>query len=427
MVQTLKPPTSNLRSRSWRLEQTIRKRPYFETVEYRVLLGYRRTKGNGTWVVRVTKDGSDWTKRIGTADDYKEAIPGTDILTHSQARDEAKKVANVGKPDGDNTVKAALDRYETDLKGRGADLGNIVRVRAYLTDSDRLAKKAVGSLTKADLAAWRDGLKDEMAPASVNRTMTALRAALNLAAEDGGGRIANREAWKTGLKAVSGTGKARNVILDEHDMRTVIGAAYRASNEFGLLVELAAVTGARPSQLLRLRGEEVQANFTDPNSKKRQPRLLMPVSRKGRGEKKATHRPVPIPEALAKRLSNLSHAAGTLLKRPDDEPWTKTKLPNYFDKVVEGVKFNNKSKVTMYALRHTSIVRQLLANVPIRVVAALHDTSVKMIEQNYSEHIADHADELARPTLLETMAEVIALPPPSRKARAKKGVPEVPE
>lgn len=69
------------------------------------------------------------------------------------------------------------------------------------------------------------------------------------------------------------------------------------------------------------------------------------------------------------------------------------------------------------ALRHTSIVRQLLAGVPIRVVAALHDTSVEMIERNYSEHIADHADELARPTLLETIAEVITL---------HKGVSEVP-
>jgi hypothetical protein len=68
----------------------------------------------------------------------------------------------------------------------------------------------------------------------------------------------------------------------------------------------------------------------------------------------------------------------------------------------------------------------LLAGVPIRVVAALHDTSVQMIEQNYSEHIADHADDLARPTLLETMAEVIALPPLSANARAKKGIPEVP-
>ncbi len=44
------------------------------------------------------------------------------------------------------------------------------------------------------------------------------------------------------------------------------------------------------------------------------------------------------------------------------------------------------------------------------MVAALHDTSVQMIEQNYSEHIADHADDLARPTLLQTMAEVVTFP-----------------
>jgi hypothetical protein len=35
----------------------------------------------------------------------------------------------------------------------------------------------------------------------------------------------------------------------------------------------------------------------------------------------------------------------------------------------------------------------------VRVVAALHDTSVLMIERNYSKYIADHADELARATL----------------------------
>ena len=39
----------------------------------------------------------------------------------------------------------------------------------------------------------------------------------------------------------------------------------------------------------------------------------------------------------------------------------------------------------MYALkRHSSIVRQLLLNVPIRVIATTHDTSVAMIEKHYS-------------------------------------------
>jgi hypothetical protein len=46
-------------------------------------------------------------------------------------------------------------------------------------------------------------------------------------------------------------------------------------------------------------------------------------------------------------------------------------------------------------------VRQLLANVPVRVVADNHDTSVTMIERTYSRYIADHADEIARRALLE--------------------------
>jgi len=70
--------------------------------------------------------------------------------------------------------------------------------------------------------------------------------------------------------------------------------------------------------------------------------------------------------------------------------------------------------VTLSALRHSSIVRQLVANTPIRVVAAMHDTSVKMIERTYSRHIAEHTDALARRALLDTSqaatANVVALP-----------------
>jgi len=55
----------------------------------------------------------------------------------------------------------------------------------------------------------------------------------------------------------------------------------------------------------------------------------------------------------------------------------------------------------MYALRHSNIVRQLLGDVPIRVVAVNHDTSVTMIERTYSRYIGDHADALARRALLD--------------------------
>ena len=59
------------------------------------------------------------------------------------------------------------------------------------------------------------------------------------------------------------------------------------------------------------------------------------------------------------------------------------------------------STVTLYALRHSSIVNQLLAGVPVRVVAAGHDTSVGMLERTYSRHIGDHSDGLVRKSLID--------------------------
>jgi hypothetical protein len=44
----------------------------------------------------------------------------------------------------------------------------------------------------------------------------------------------------------------------------------------------------------------------------------------------------------------------------------------------------------------------LIAGVPIRVVAAQHDTSVPMLEKTYSAHITDHSDAVARRALLDT-------------------------
>ena len=58
-------------------------------------------------------------------------------------------------------------------------------------------------------------------------------------------------------------------------------------------------------------------------------------------------------------------------------------------------------QVTPYSLRHSNIVRRLLANVPVRIVADLCDTSVREIERHYSKHISAHSDEIARRGLLQ--------------------------
>ena len=57
---------------------------------------------------------------------------------------------------------------------------------------------------------------------------------------------------------------------------------------------------------------------------------------------------------------------------------------------------------TAYSLRHSSIVRALLAGTPTRVVAANHDTSTIQLERVYSAFISDHSDAVSRKGLLDT-------------------------
>jgi integrase len=367
---------------------------------------YRRNKTAGSWGLRVCRGDEDWTEPLGTADDYDEA-DGKNILTYWQAQDLARERARVGKPTNDLSIKARVEHYKSNLQSRGRDPTNASRVLFHLAGTKLANKLLTASSLSDDLSEFRDHLAVKgLKPATIDRINRGFKAALNLTAEND--QRITRRPWKTALKAIgSEEPGARNLILDDADRRTLRGAAYRDSDEFGLLIDVLDETGARPSQVARLTAEDVQADFSDRRTGKRQPRLMMPVSRKGSGGKNVRSIPVPITPELADRLKGRS---GVLLKRADGTPWGEVNLPTHFARAMAmaGVAFNNPAKVTMYALRHTSIVRQLLANVPVRVVAALHDTSVVMIERNYSKYIADHADELARPTLPKR-AEVVPL------------------
>jgi integrase len=396
--------STKLENRSARLRLARRKKPYSVPIMRGVHLLYRRNKTAGPFMVRVCRDGEDWTEPLGVADDHDEA-DGKNILTYSQAQDLARERARVGKPTNDLSIKARVEHYMSDLQSRGRDVRNASRVLSHLTGTKLANKLLTASSLSDDLSEFRDHLAAKgLKPATIDRTNRVFKAALNLTAENDE-RITRRP-WKTALKAIATEeAGARNVILDDADRRTLRGAAYRDSDEFGLLIDVLDETGARPSQVVRLTGDDVQGDFVDRRSGKRQPRLMMPVSRKGSGKKRARSIPVPITPELADRLKGRS---GVLLKRASGKSWGKANLAYYFAHVMKDVMFNNPAKVTMYALRHTSIVRQLLANVPVRVVAALHDTSVVMIEHNYSKYIADHADELARATL-PAPAEIVSL------------------
>jgi site-specific recombinase XerD len=121
--------------------------------------------------------------------------------------------------------------------------------------------------------------------------------------------------------------------------------------------------------------------------------------------------------ALADRLRVAAQGrpqSDPLLVKPSDEAWAKSDHARPFKRAVASIGEDGQT-VSSYALRHTHITAQLLAGLPVQLVAKLHDTSASQIEKHYAATIASHADELVRGTMMEVdrpAAEVV----PIRKA-----------
>ncbi|MBR0975235.1 site-specific integrase [Bradyrhizobium japonicum] len=397
---------SALESPTARSKLQIRRRPYNgPSLGRGVALLYRRNKTNGTWVLKSSDGhGAYWTKAFALADDFEDS-DGKRVLSFHQAQDAARKLAR-GEDGGTEaaplSVDAALKAYRSDLEARQANAYNALWPRLHLTSV--LLSKPVALLGADELTKWRNGLLSKMAPSTVNRLCRCVCAALELAAQlDKTERIAeNRSAWQIGLSALPDAGKARNVILTDRKVREFVAEAYGLDASLGLLSDVLAITGARPSQVIRL----LVADLHDHPTK---PKLSMPRSGKGGSKNRAARRverfSVPITPALAVKLREATKGRADdapLLLQSDGTRWPDNPGQTYhrqIDKVVKAIGAG--PETTAYALRHSSIVRRLLQRAPVRLVAALHDTSVKMIEMHYSRYITEHADDHARIGLLQ--------------------------
>jgi integrase len=383
--------SSKLETRTNRLKLAIRRKPHhFTPVSPGIAVGYARRKGPGRWVVRAADGhGGNWWRTFALADDFEDA-DGNHVLTFWQAQERARVVARGGESTHPPaTIREALERYAEDLAARGGGMGNVTTVRHHLPAG--LADRTISLLNARELRNWRNGLvKQGLAPASADRVGRSLKAALNLAAKDDQ-RITNSAAWRDGLARLPGSERTRNVVLPDATIRAIVAEAYALGRDFGLLVEVLAVTGTRTSQALALRVDDL---LVGDNAG---PRLMMPSSRKGR-RRELTRSPLPIPASLAAALRTA--AAG----RPPTSPLlARPSAPQQiFRRLAERLHLG--PQVSLYALRHSSVTRMLVAGVPIRVVAAHHDTSVGMLEKTYSRHIGAHSDAMVRAALLDVKA-----------------------
>jgi len=407
---------SALESRSARLKLPVRRRPYGgPTLARGVALMFRRNKSNGTWVLKASDGhGHYWTKVIAQSDDYEESN-GKAVLTFFEAQDAARKLARGDDGSAESalvTLDSALKAYAADLTARQANAYNAEWPRLHLTSV--LLSKPVALLDASELSKWRNGLLAKLAPATVNRLCACISAALELAAQHDE-RIKNKHAWEVGLASLPGATQARNVIIADDKVRAFVAEAYALDHALGLLSDVLAQTGSRPSQAARLRVEDLHDHSL-------RPKLQMPKSGKGGGRNRVARKlerySVSITPALAVRLREAAKGRADnalLLLQSDGASWGDNPGQRYHrevDKIVTAIGLDP-AEVSMTALRHSSVVRRLLAHMPVALVGALHNSSEKIIRQHYAKYITEHADDHVRVGLLQdespTGENVVAL------------------
>lgn len=408
-----------------RAKLKLQSKPYFRAIDRGLHLGYRKGKTGGTWVARrYLGDERYAVEALGRADD-RLAANGTTILTFQQAQDrargrikeveEAQRIAALGPA---ISVRSAVSAYIEGCETREAKNRNGLalrrQTRSRLTRhvlSNGIADKALQALTVDDLQTWRSGAGAVLTDGSVRRITNDFRAALNAVVRRHAAQLpaAISTTIRNGFTAVASSGPiAREAqILPDADVRRIIAAAAEVDAGGGWdgdlyrLVLVLAATGLRFSQVTGMTVADVQVE---------QNRLMVPVSRKGTGSRHTSHIGVRVaPDVIAALRPALVGRRGTetLLMRPRWQLVTVGKFvkssrvlwANATEMHAAWATILDKAELPRdfvpYALRHSSIVRGLRANLPVRLVAALHDTSTAMIEAHYSAFIVTALDELA--------------------------------
>lgn len=414
---------------------------HWRGIDPEVHLGYRKGKRGGVWLVRWRNGLNYKYVTIGTADDKGSTKVGP--LSYETAVKAARKLVEEHRTQADiealgpalklrgavETYVAARDAREAKRRGRdkrsdaGQRLGRYVLGKGERGDLEAIPQEAaladvdLHALTESDLLSWRGSLPATMKATTRQRLVNDLKAALNAA------YAANRAKLPAGLPGVIKQGLradaveeaeavARdNQILPDADIARVLRAAREVDAEQGWdgdlfrLVLVLTATGARLSQVARIRVSDCQIA---------QSRLLVPTSRKGRGAKNGTIT-IPVGRDVVDELVPVT------AKRPPDtillERWRHVQVPGKLEWQRDGrgpwqsaadlarpwQAIRDRAKlpdVIPYALRHTSIVKGIRANLPIRLVAALHDTSTAMIERHYSKWITSGLEDLARSAIV---------------------------
>ena len=236
----------------------------------------------------------------------------------------------------------------------------------------------LSALRAPELREWRDRLRgydgESLAPAAANRTLTALKAALNFAVYEGYAPD-NLTGELRRVRPLPGGRRRRDLYLDLHQRRALLRVATGSVRD---LIEAVVLTGARAGELIYATVSQFD------------PRTRAMTFRGKTGERTVPLSPAAV--TLFKRLAGNRAPQARLFVRDDGKAWPHSGWDALVRAAARAATLPAEpgSGTCLYTLRHSFITEALLGGLSTLEVARLVGTSVTMIEKHYG-HLAGDA------------------------------------
>ena len=370
--------TTKIDTVSARDKLPAKREQYWHRISKGSYLGFRKMSEDttGTWWARYRNDdGNQVAHSLGSLDEYpsntrfdKAAILARDWFKHvgmggsvvAVTVKEACKdyVEKIRSEKGDKAADELASRYR-----RWVDADVIAKIELIKLTRDQV-KKYRNRLSSAPVTVNKIGETRTRAEDTINRDMTAVRAALNSALADG--KVTTDFAWREALKPIKNAGNRRDLYLDREQRRSFI---QNAPDDLADFLRGLSLLPLRPGALAAL----TVADFD-----KRLGALKVGKDKNGQT------RTIRLPEQTAAMFIKSSKdklPAAPLLSRADGKVWNKDawKWPVKRAAKSAGLPI----ETTAYALRHSVITDLVHGGLDLLTVAQISGTSVSMIEKHY--------------------------------------------
>ena len=378
---------------SARTKLVPRRGPYWHRISKGCYLGFRRMNsfGAGTWLVRALD--------FATGKQLYKALGELKELPDHQRFDAAQKAAQAwfehlgrGGSARVTTVGDVCDKYVQHMKTTrstraAADIET--RFKNYVLNDRSFAETDLAKLTPAHFEHWRNTLRklptrsgsrrgEFRSDSTLNRDMTCLRAALNLALADG---LATSDfAWRGKLRPIKNADRRRELYLTWEQRRKLVEHADAALAAF--LNGLSSLP-LRPGALASLCVGDYDARL-----------WVLKIGK----DKQGKDRRIKLPSATAELFTQAANdrpSEAPLLARSSGQAWNKDSWKGPIKEAVQSAGLP--AETTAYTLRHSVISDLVHGGLDLLTVAQISGTSVAMIEKHYGHLRSDVAAEaLAR-------------------------------